>query len=155
MRILLYQGISLKSRFVRFQTRSKYSHAALELTDMTVVEALFMKGVVRANSFETNHTHGTKVDVFSINDVNFNHVEAEQSAIVDARAQIPYDNLSILRFLSHTPARENGKYFCSEHVLEKCLVGGVTLQRGDTAQMPPRDVWRSMAITKIEEKIVL
>ena len=155
MRILLYQGISPISRLIRIQTRSIYSHAALELSDLTVVEALVMRGIVQADSFETNHTNGTVVDVFTINDPGFDHDAAEHSAIADAENKIPYDKLSILRFLTHTPARENGKYFCSEHVLEKCVVGGVRLQRGDTAQMPPRDVWRSMGLTHISTKIVL
>lgn len=153
MRILMYQGISLFSRGIKIQTRSKYSHAAIELTDMTVVEALFTKGVTHANSFEQYHTPGTVVDVYTINDKAFDHDKAEAFAL--DTVGMPYDKMSVMRFVSHTPAKINGKYFCSEHVMETCIEGGSRLQRGDTAQMPPRDVAMSMGITQIGTRVTL
>lgn len=153
MRILLYQGISPFSRGIRLQTRSKYSHAAIELADMTVVEALFWKGVVHTSSFEQHHTAGTVVDVFVVDEPEFDNVKAEMWALESVG--MPYDKMSILRFLSHTPAKINGKYFCSEHVLETCAHAGTPLQRGDSSKMPPRDVAMSMRIKQIGERIVL
>ena len=153
MRILLYKGISPFSHGIRFQTRCDYSHAAIELPDMRVVEALFWDGVVLADSFESNHTKGTHVDTYTINAPDFNHAKAEAFALESVG--MPYDKMSIFRFLTHTPARENGKYFCSEHVLETCIEGGERLQRGDTAQMPPRDVYRAVGLTKIMTRVVL
>lgn len=150
MKILAYQGKSWLSWLIRFQTRSKYSHIAIELNDGTVIEAWASAGVVhRKKGFREGHTVGTKVDVYAI-----------KGALDTARAETflkdqigkGYDWRSVIRFISHTPSGDNNTWFCSELGLTAIAHGFVTLLNGNFSEMSPRDVPMSTLLSYEETR---
>ena len=124
IRILLYRGKSLVSRAIELQTRSPYSHAAAMLDDNTIIEAWHLGGVSHVDTIWTNHTRETPIDIFRV------EARPGQQAVFEAylvgQVGKPYDFRSVFRFLSHTPARENGKWFCSELVTAALDYAGVS-----------------------------
>lgn len=151
MKILAYQGKSWLSWLIRFQTRSKYSHIAIELNDGTMIEAWASAGVVHRVDFKEGHTSGTKVDVYGVK-VALSTAKAEQ--FLKDQVGRKYDWWSVLRFVSHTPASENNKWFCSELGLTAIANGFVTLLNGNFSEMSPRDVPMSTLLNHEETRIV-
>ena len=149
MKLLQYKGISLISKIIRFQTRSLYSHSALELDDGRVIEAWHKGGVRLLESWDEGHTKGTEIDVYKLPSM-LNTREAEK--FLFSQLGEPYDFSSVFRFVSHTPAPDNGKWFCSELVLSAVLAGGVTLQHIRHSQASPRDVGMSPLATYLETR---
>lgn len=152
MKVLAYQGKSWLSWAIRFQTRSKYSHIAIELNDGTVIEAWASAGVIhRKNGFREGHTSGTKVDVYAIKGaVDVARVERFLFDQVGKK----YDWWSVIRFMSHTPASENDRWFCSELVLTAIAYGFVALLHGNFSEMSPRDVPMSTLLDYEEMRTV-
>lgn len=124
MKILAYRGKSWISKMIRWQTRSKYSHIAIELNDGSVIEAWHIGGVAHNKSFRTVHTKGTPVDVFSINKP-FDEIEAE--AFLLEQIGKKYDFGSIARFMSRRDEPHDDKWFCSELSLDGIAKGGLNL----------------------------
>ncbi len=137
IKILQFQGVSLISRLIRFQTRSKYSHTALLTSDDTVIEAWHKGGVQEVPSISTLHTAGTVVDVY-----DFTWKVDSESIEEFARRQVgcKYDFLAILRFLSRRPYAENNKWFCSELIAAACERSGSSIIRLPASQVSPRDI---------------
>lgn len=151
MRIALYQGKSFISRLIRWQTRSKYSHAAFLLDDGSVIEAwqpqvrwvIPTKGPLSALSRQ--HTPGTVVDIFEF----ITPLSPAENSCLEflARRDIgtPYDYRSIFRFLT----RERGdgsarRLFCSEQVFSRCQqIGRDLLERTEAWRVPPDWISRS------------
>lgn len=152
MKVLMYQGKSWLSRAIRFQTRSDYSHAAIELDDGTVIEAWASAGVVhRKSGYREGHTKGTRVHVYAIKGtLDKDRVEK----FLKDRVGKKYDWWSVLRFISHTPASENDKWFCSELVLTALAHGFVALLYGSYSEMSPRDVPMSTLIEYEDWRVV-
>src|SRR5580765_5957463 len=115
MRIALYQGTSLISCLIRWQTRSQYSHAAFLLDDGRVVEAwaapwpgnvrevLPMRNAQRATRSELSalsvqHTPGTVVDIFRFLCPLTPQENRRLRQLVLNDVGRPYDYLSIVRF---------------------------------------------------------
>ena len=139
MKILLYKGKSLISKAIQFQTRSEYSHCALQLDDHFIVEAWHVGGVRGIRYSGEGHASGTVVDVYGI------HPAAEYDADLVGtfiRKQLgkKYDFWSVGRFLSRRDAPANDKWFCSELVLAALAAGGLDLLHINHAEASPRDV---------------
>ena len=152
MKILAFKGKSWVSRAIRWQTRSIYSHIAVQLGDGTVIEAWSKGGVVHRESFRDGHTPGTKVDVFTINPIsNFD----EQAAKDYLLAQIgkKYDFGSVLRFLSRRKSKANNKFFCSELAESALLAGGCRLLNGNPSEHAPAHTAMSPLLTRGPEII--
>jgi uncharacterized protein YycO len=137
MKILLYRGRSWVSWLIQKQTRSIYSHAAVELDNGSIVEAWHKGGVRRIFHPQEGHTPGTPVDVYGI--------EAEyDAAMVQAflKTQIgkKYDFWSVGRFLTRRKSPANDKWFCSELVVRAFREGGLALINGQPSEHSPRDV---------------
>lgn len=135
-RIALFRGTGVVSRLIRWQTRSEYSHAALVLPDSLdrVVESREFAGV----QLRTLTEHEMRaVDYYAVPSMT----DDQYALVMDAaRREIgkPYDYWSVARFLSKRPARENGKWFCSEFVHKLLADGGVRLlNRIPSAEVPP------------------
>ena len=143
IKILQFQGVSLISRLIRFQTRSKYSHTALLTSNDTVIEAWHKGGVQEVESPSTLHTAGTVVDVFDFT------WKVDAEAIEEfARKQIGcrYDFLAILRFLSRRSYAENDRWFCSELIASACERAGSSLVNLPASQVSPRDIAASVKL---------
>ncbi len=137
MKILLFQGKSLISWAIRWQTRSKYSHVAIQLDDGSVIEAWHKGGVRHVPSISTLHKKGTSVDIYSI-----------QKPFVSSAAETwllkqvgkKYDYGAVARFISRRNERADDKWFCSELGVTAVDKGGCILLNGIASHLSPRDV---------------
>ena len=136
MRILAYKGIGPISKAIRWQTRSPFSHVAMELNDGTVVEAWHKGGVVHASDFRAMHTPGTQVVAYKILG-GFDEVATEEFLLEQVGKK--YDFQSVFRFVSRRKAPANDKWFCSELVEVGLLEGGLRLLNGPPSEHSPRD----------------
>jgi len=133
MKILGYKGISWVSKTIRWQTRSVYSHVAIELSDGRVIEA-WHKGGVRVNrDFGARHTPETEVDVFII-EKDFNELKVMD--FLTPQIGKKYDFWSIVKFLTRRNEPVDDKWFCSEIVMQAFIEGGLHLLR----RIPPSHV---------------
>ncbi|WP_448577461.1 YiiX/YebB-like N1pC/P60 family cysteine hydrolase [Thermosphaera sp.] len=149
MRILLYRGVSLLSRLIRWRTWSEYSHVALEIHRGEIVDA--WKGGVRLirSPFE-GHDPETVVEAYEI--AGLRPEQAARAALF-ARAQIgkPYDYWGVLRFIiRRDPTQPNDRWFCSELVFAALLHGGVRLlERVPAHRASPGDLARSPLLRRV------
>ena len=138
MEILAYRGKSIVSKLIRWQTRSEYSHIAVELDDGSIIEAWLTDGVIHRDSFNEGHTDGTPVDFFRIKGLA-DSSRAEEFLWEQVGKKKKYDWISVFRFLWHTPAENNNRWFCSE-LAEKALeTASNKLLRGNCSEHSPRD----------------
>lgn len=153
MKILAYRGISIISILIKFQTRSIYSHIAVETDRGMVYEAWHRGGVQSNSSFKRLHTQGTKVDIFElVHPENFDVGKAK----VFLKDQIgkKYDFWSVGRFLTRRKAQANNKWFCSELAEEAFKHGGVHLLNGNPSEHSPRDIVLSPYLRLVETRVV-
>lgn len=153
MKILGYKGKGLISRLIQFQTRSPYSHVAIELDDGSVVEAWHRGGVAHSENWMTLHKPGTEVDVFDLNYgglCNFNKEAAAEWALKQVGKA--YDFVSVMRFLSRRTAPANDKFFCSELVESAIRAGGGKLLNGNPSEHSPRDTLMSPCLSFIKTR---
>lgn len=137
-KILLFRGRGIISRLIRWQTRSRYSHAAFLLPDGRILEAWQGSGVRVAHVPDW-----CDIDVFAVEGVD----RLQWSAVLGfARAQIGkgYDYRGVFRFLSRRRTPDNGRWFCSELVFASLAKAGVDLLRDtDPAEVSPGMLARS------------
>lgn len=152
MKILAYKGISWISKAIRWQTRSKYSHIAIEFDDGSVIEAWHIGGVRRNDTFRTVHSPKTEVDVFEIVG------RYDEKKVLDfLKMQIghKYDFRSIVRFITRKSSSVSPNWFCSELANEAFKEGGLALlARISSSHLSPRDIAISPALRLVETKIV-
>lgn len=130
MKILLYRGESWISKAIKWQTRSPYSHAAIQLDDGSVVEAWHIGGVSHVSGPGVNHTPGTEIDVFGFSrnvSGRIDHNRATAEAWLLSQVGARYDYRGVLRFVSRRDWPANDAWFCSELVAEFCAILGVQL----------------------------
>lgn len=161
MKVLLFQGKSILSWLIRFQTgairgNGKYSHAAIELDDGTVIEAWantskVSSGVIHRKDFREGHTKGTIVDTYTIKS-SFDAARVEQ--FLKDQIGKGYDWRSVLRFVTHKSALDNDRWFCSELVLTALAYGFMVLLKGNFSEMSPRDVPMSTLLEYEERRVV-
>lgn len=181
MRIALYQGKSFISRLIRWQTRSRYSHAAFLLDNGNVIEAWTprVREISSSSKFQVptslaalrtrnsklkarnlralseQHTPGTTVDIFSF----VMGLSKDENRMLEflARRDVgtPYDYLSILRFCTREKSSDRRhRLFCSEQVFARCeQIGRPLLDRTAAWRVPPDWIARSPQL-ELEESIV-
>ena len=121
MKILLMKGRGTLSRLIRWQTRSKYSHAAILIDGHEIIESWMGEGV------RTHHVKDwSNIDTFSV--IGMTELQ-KQKVVAFAKTQVgcKYDYRGALRFISRRPASVNSKWFCSELVFAALEYGGVKL----------------------------
>lgn len=123
LRVGLFRGRGLISAAIRWQTWSEYSHAALVLPDLRIIEAWQGFGAgVRLTSLE----NWEGVRFFGVQGLT-----PSQSAVAhrwaEAQCGKPYDYLGVLRFMSRRTSSANHRWFCSELVFEAFMRAGLPL----------------------------
>lgn len=116
-RVLLFTGGDPIAAIVKWQSRSHYSHAALLIPGTNrVLESYPFHGVrereLIAKDWECIHAY----------EVTGMTAKQWEGAVQYGTSQLgkPYDWRSVFKFMTRTPAKENGKWFCSELVF-KCI----------------------------------
>jgi len=139
MKVLLYQGRSWISKAIKWQTRSKYSHVAVELNDGSVIEAWHKGGVRRIINPWVGHTNRTRVDFFS---VNADFAPATLETWLRQQVGMKYDFGAIARFMSRRNEPADDRWFCSELVTYGFRVAGLDLLHESipASHVSPRDV---------------
>lgn len=131
-KILLFRGKGFFSKLIRWQTRSRYSHAAILLDDGHIIESWTKGGV------QISHLRDwSNIDAYSVDGMTSQQWDV---AIQFAKSQIgkKYDYRSVFRFLSKRKAPDNQKWFCSEFVYTALAVAGVELLRNiDPSEISP------------------
>lgn len=124
VQIALFRGGDPIAKLVRWQTRAPYSHAALVLPgQVQVIESYPGRGVrVR----RLDYTDWENIDLYDIEGMTPD-LSRQCIAFAERERGKGYDWRSVLRFVSRTPARENGRWFCSELVFAACLHVGIRL----------------------------
>lgn len=129
-RVLLFRGRGLLSAVIRWQSRSRYSHAAILLPDGSIVESWPGRGVR-----VTTLADWDGVERFRVIGMT---PEGWRRAIGFACGEIGcgYDWLGVLRFVSRRRMPSNSLWFCSELVAAAVAEGGVKL----VDRIPPSEV---------------
>lgn len=140
LRVLLFHGHGLISALIRWQTRSDYSHAAIQLDDGSIIEAWQGAGVRKLPGLKRG-IEG--IDAFEIT-APYDHLavlEFLDSVLVDNDG---YDYWSVVRFVSRRRAKQNKKWFCSELVFAAIQAAGLNLfQRTHPWEVSPGLLARS------------
>ena len=120
-RVLLFRGMGLGSALIRWQTRSKYSHAAILLSDNTVVESWQGAGV---RVTRIHDWHG--IDAFTV--IGMTPLEwSVVEQFIKSQIGKKYDYLSVARFITRRKGDCPERWFCSELVFSAFLHAGVKL----------------------------
>jgi uncharacterized protein YycO len=81
-----------------------------------------------------------KIDWFAIPSMSDEQYKAAYKAAL-GNLGMPYDYWSVLRFVTKTPARENGRWFCSEFVFKFLADAGMRLLlRIPSAEVAPSHI---------------
>ena len=139
MRILCYRGVGLISRAIRFQTRSLYSHVAIELQEHEIYEAWHVGGVRQLRYAIDGHDKSTVIDIYRV-DPAINCDIDKVRAFLQSQIGKKYDFKSVARFLTRRKVRADDKWFCSELVLAAIQAGGGELLHVNPSEASPRDV---------------
>lgn len=113
LRVALFSGGDPIAKIVRWQTRSPYSHAALLLACGTRVYESYPGPGVRIRHLDREDWDN--IDLFEVEGLTPD-LSRQALAFCERERGKGYDWRSVLRFVSRTPARENGRWFCSELV---------------------------------------
>lgn len=130
--VLLFRGRGLISAAIRWQTRSRYSHAALRLRDGRIVEAWQGSGV-RITSLDGP----AGVDAYRVPCMGARQWD---DAIAYACRLVGrgYDYWSIVRFVSRRHMPADDRWFCSELVFCALAAAGVRLlERVEASAVSP------------------
>lgn len=139
IRLLQYRGKSALSTAIIWQTRSLkgHSHSALLTPENSVIESWARHGVGENDHIGSVHTPGTLVDVYQL---NFDFDEAELLRHLRDHIGAGYDWRSVIRFVSRLPAHMNGRWFCSELILDGFHHVGSPLLSIEPHHGSPRDI---------------
>lgn len=115
LRVALFPGGSgLISRAIRWQTRGRYSHAAILFSDGVLIEARERFGVRRLWPYAAAVYLGAeRAELFRL---TVPVQEAPARAFAEAQLGKAYDIGSVLRFITRSQETRtgSGKWFCSE-----------------------------------------
>lgn len=112
-RVLLFTGGDPIAAIVRWQSRSRYSHAALLIPGTnTVIESYPFHGVRKR---ELTARDWERIHAFEVPGMTGQQWR-ECIQFAEAQLGMGYDWRNVLRFVTRIPARENHRWFCSELV---------------------------------------
>jgi uncharacterized protein YycO len=126
LKVLLFDSpTSIISGLIRWETRSKYNHAAILLRDGTVIESVEFAGVHRLPT-QASWAPPNRVDSFTVAGLDDDKVEA----FLISQLGKPYDWPDLVGFVTRSGVDEDrGAWFCSELCFAAIEAGGVTLLR--------------------------
>lgn len=136
IRVALFASkVSPLSKLIEWETRSKYSHAAIVQSDGGVIESVEGLGVHRLPRME-DVVLPDRIDLFTV----LGLTEAGERAVevfLGQQLGLPYDWPDLTGFITRTFQQEaRGAWFCSELAFAAIEAGGVTLLR----DIPPYQV---------------
>jgi len=153
IKALFYHGISTISKMICKETRSPISHVCAELEDGRVVEA-WHEGVNLYDSYKTNHTKGTLVEVFEINGLSKEKSNEIEKYLLE-QCGSKYDFKAVAAFLFKNNVDIDNRLFCSESVATACKKANIMLlERIEPQYLSPRDIYISPMLKKIEDRAV-
>lgn len=147
LRVALFSGGDPIAWVVRWQTRSPYSHAAFVMPcGKRVIESYPGTGV-RIRHLKPEDW--AKIDLYAIEGLTPD-LSRQALAFCERERGKPYDWRSVLRFVSRTPARENGRWFCSELVFAALAHVNIRLlARVEAHNVSPGMLGLSHCLTKL------
>lgn len=141
--ILLYSGRSVISWAIRWQTRSKFSHAAFQFGD-SIIESVEGIGV-RQRFFESSDANAKRLAVELTEKQYYNLLTWAQSHIGEK-----YDWIAILRFLSRRSWYRDDTWFCSEFVFAGLeSVGKLLFKNTEPWEVSPGLIDRSPILIEV------
>lgn len=148
--IVLFKGQSAISKLIEWQTRGKYSHAAI-LIDDTLYEAWQGWGVGVRKKEKWYFSAGNSVTSL----FQFQHMQKHEQRLQDfLEAQLgkKYDYLAVLRFITrtHVLPNEKNRWFCSELVAAAMDSVGLPLFHNTKPwEVSPDLIKRSLILEKL------
>lgn len=139
MRILAYRGVGIISKAIQFQTRSPYSHVAIEIAEHRIYEAWHVGGVRQLRYAIDGHDESTRIDIYRLDPALDCDVDKVEMFLLQQTGK-RYDFKSVARFLTRRKVRKDDRWFCSELVLAALQAGGVNLLHINHSEASPRDV---------------
>lgn len=161
IRFRLYKGRSLVSRIIRFLNWSEYSHASLETSKKTEVEAwsgtgikeFLSGGLVREVPVGTQHDPKTVVDIYEPVDMP-EEIAQRIEARIRSKVGKKYDWRGVFKFLTRREPLHDDIWFCSELVAWACEMEGWPLLNKHHSKIFPADIAYSPRTLKVESQIV-
>jgi hypothetical protein len=173
-----YEGTSLFSRLIKWETRSSISHVSiLQVPDcvfdedrlairynvlhaaMDVCPVWEAWGslnpstcrVFKRSDIHEGHTPGTHIRLMRLKPMHARMIDEDKVvAFLDAQVGKKYDWLGIIRFALRIDRNRADEWFCSELVYEAMERGGVSLLHNvDSYWVSPGDVHRSPKLTEL------
>ena len=137
LKVALFHGeTSLISGLIRWETRSKYNHAAIVLRDGSVIESVEEVGVHRLAALPVAKAPD-RIDLFEVMGLDTDWKVGEVENFLKAQLGKPYDWPDLLGFVTRSDQPEDrDAWFCSELVFAAIEAGGVALLR----DVPPFQV---------------
>lgn len=151
MKIHIYKGKGIISKIIQWQTRSKYSHAAIELPDGDIFEAKEFTSTGFRDSKCPCKEEQLQFDVYEV-DVPIEK-ELEINEWLYRQQGKKYDYTMVFRFLSRRQEtrRSRGKWFCSELVFAAFKRVGIDLLNAtEPWEVSPGLLSKSPLLKKIE-----
>ena len=124
--IVLFSDHGPVASLIRFQTRSKYSHAAVWSPRRQLLWESRPGTGVRRITWTRNQARRSKASFFTVPSMTEAGM-AEAMEWADRQVGKGYDYLGVLRFLSRETRDNRNRFFCSEFDFEFALRGGVLL----------------------------
>lgn len=117
--VIFFEGISIFSKFIKFFTRSAYSHVGFLLDENKTLEAWKFGGTAYwsiTDNFRKYHKEGTKYTVISIPVSKETYNRFLEICNFVNYINIPYDYIGVIAFIFPYKLKINGHWFCSEGV---------------------------------------
>lgn len=124
LRVALFSGGDPIAWVVRWQSRAPWSHAAFLLPCGSRVIESYPGSGVRIRHLKP--ADWANIKVFDIEGLTPD-LSRQALAFAERERGKGYDWRSVLRFVTRTPARENGRWFCSELVFAALAHVGIHL----------------------------
>jgi uncharacterized protein YycO len=110
---------------IRWQSRSVYSHAAIQLRDGSIIESWQGDGV--RQKLLTNWNGIDAFDIVNVPEIGIELDEAGCEEFLRNQIGKGYDYTSVLRFVSRRKGGNPERWFCSELVFSALAYAGVDL----------------------------
>jgi uncharacterized protein YycO len=151
MKVLIHSGPGVVSRLIRLQTRSRWNHASLLFDDGTVIESREWKGVIETPVGRVLEAMWNepllRVSIYEFVEPLTEEEKMRGRAFAEEQRGLPYDYLSVARFISRRCGGFDDRWFCSELVGAACVAAGRPLFRETQAwEIPPGWLPRSLAL---------
>ncbi len=145
--VLFKNAESFIAKAIRWQTDSKYCHAALLFNDTYLLESTGERGV-EGRYFNKMHED---CDIYDVENLTDEEKDRVWDFAVAQRGK-GYDFWGVLRFISRSRLPENDRWFCSELVFESFRHAQVDLlDRVEPWQVSPGDLAKSPKLNPVKE----